>query len=53
MSYVSVYDWDSLSEETMFYYCLGTGNHVNWHEGWDFSFEEHTINRVWMQDWVE
>lgn len=47
---MNIYNWDLLSEQSIYYYVLGQGNHVVWHEGWDWSFEDFTSNRVWMEE---
>ena len=47
---MSVYDWDLLSDESIYYYCLGSSNIVVWHHGWDWTFEECSTDRVWMED---
>ena len=43
------YNWDLLSDESIYYYCLGLGNIVVWNEGWDWSFQDFTSDRVWME----
>ena len=47
---MSVYNWDLLSDESIYYYCLGLGTIVTWHHGWEWSYQDFTSNRVWMEE---
>jgi len=50
VSRMNIYNWDLLSDESIYYYVLGLGNFVFYHKGWDWSFKDFTDDRVWMEE---
>jgi len=43
-------NWDDCTDFEIFYYVLGQGNHVTWHDGWDWTMIHVDLPRIWMEE---